>query len=83
MSLQLAVNVPVAVNTVWAGPDGFMPAQAAIGSTTTFTSTATVSSFGRNQSGVYNCTATVSSTSSFIRSVSQSGTARVTVGKSL
>ena len=56
VELSPAVDVPVAVNTVWTGPDVFMPAQAAIGSTTTFTSTATVSSFGRNQSGVYNCT---------------------------
>ena len=53
-----------------------------MGSTTTYTSTAMVSSFGRDQSGVYTCTATVSSASSFITdSGSQSGTAIVTVGK--
>ena len=41
-----------------------------------------VSSFGRDQSGVYNCTATVSSTSSFITdSDPQFRTARVTVGR--
>ena len=83
--LSPAVNVQVIVNTEWTGPDGFMTtntAQPVMGSTTTYTSTATVSSFGRGQSGVYTCTATVSSTSSFLTdSGSQSGTARVTVGK--
>ena len=83
VTLSLAVN-DVTVNTVWTGPDGFMitnTAQPVMGSTTTYTSSAMVSSFGRDQSGVYTCTATVSSTSSFLTNSSQmSGTARVTVG---
>ena len=78
------VDVPVTVNTVWTGPDGFMntaTAQPVMGSTATYTSTAMVSSFGRGQSGNYTCTAAVSSTSSFIsNSSSLSGTTRVTVG---
>ena len=85
VEFSTVVNVELDVNTVWTGPDGFMTtntAQPVMGSTTTYTSTAMVSSFGRDQSGVYTCTATVSSTSSFITdSGSQSGTTRVTVGK--
>ena len=62
VELSPAVDVPVTVNTVWTGPDGFMTtntAQPVMGSTTTYTSTAMVSSFGRDQSGDYTCTATV------------------------
>ena len=84
VDLDPAVNVPVTVTTVWTGPAGFMTtttAQPVMGSTTTYTSTAMVSSFGRDQSGVYNCTATVSSTSSFITSSMASASTRVTVGK--
>ena len=85
VELSPAVDVPVIVNTVWTGPDGLTTtntAQPVMDSATTYTSTAMVNSFGRDQSGVYNCTATVSSTSSFLTgSGSQSGTARVTVGK--
>ena len=85
VELSSAVDVLVIVNTVWTGPNGFMTtntAQPVMGSTTAYTSTAMVSSFGRDQSGDYNCTATVSSTSSFLTdSGSQSRTARITVGK--
>ena len=78
------VNVPVTVNTMWTGPDNFnrnVMAQQ-MGSTTTYTSTVMVSSFGRDQSGLYTCTATVSSTSPYI--MNRMATAipiRVTVGK--
>ena len=86
VELDPAVDVPVAVNTVWTGPAGFFmttnTAQPVMGSTTTYTSIAMVSSFGRDHSGVYTCTATVSSSSSLLTdSGAQSGTARVTVGK--
>ena len=83
------MDVPVTVNTVWTGPAGFSTtntAQAMAGSTTTYTSTAMVSSFGRDQSGDYNCTAIVSSTahSSFLRDgVQTSSSIRVTVGKAI
>ena len=79
-----AVNVEVDVNTAWTGPDGFMTtntAQPVMESTTTYTSTAMVSSFGRNQSGNYTCTATVSLTSSLISSSMGSMSGRITVGK--
>ena len=81
MELSPVVDVPVTVNTVWTGP-ATNTAQTVMGSTTTYTSTAMISSFERDQSGVYTCTATVSSTSSFLTdSGSQPGTARITVGK--
>ena len=82
--LSPAVDVSVTVNTVWTGPDGLMTtttAQPVIGSTTIYASTAMVSSFGRDQSGVYICMATVISTSSFILySNSYHGAARVSIG---
>ena len=81
VELSPAVDVPVTVNTVWTGPDGFMTTnttQTIMGSTT---STVVVSSFGRNQSGEYTCTATVSSTSSFLTNSMGSSSTRVTVGK--
>ena len=85
VELSPAVDVPVTVNTVWTGPYGFMTtntAQPVMGSTTTYTSTAMVSSFGRDQSGDYTCTATVNSNSSFvISSGSQFDTANLIVGE--
>ena len=84
VELSSSVDVPVTVNTVWTGPDNFnrnVMAQR-IGSTATYTSTVMVSSFGRDQSGDYTCTATVSLTSPFITgSMSSSPLTRVTVGK--
>ena len=83
VNLDPAVDVPVTVDTVWTGPTNFMENRTAarVGSTTTYTSTAMVSSFGRDQSGVYTCTTTVSSTSSFISSSMGSASIRVTAGK--
>ena len=71
------------VNTEWTGPNGFSENGMAqhMGSTTTYTRTAMVSSFGRDQSGDYTCTATVSSTSSFFTNSMGSSSTRVTVGK--
>ena len=78
VELSPAVDVPVTVNTEWTGPAKFTNTGTAqrMENTTTYTSTAMVSSFGRDQSGVYNCTAAVGIT----RTMS-SGTRRVTVGK--
>ena len=66
------------VNTEWTGPNGFSENGMAqrMGSTTTYTSTAMVSSFERDQSGDYTCTATVNSIN-----VTVSSSIRVTVGK--
>ena len=71
------------VNTEWTGPIGFSENGTAqrMGSTSTYTSTAIVSSFGRAQSGYYTCTATVSSTSSFLQTGSlKSAIARIIAG---
>ena len=85
VELSSVVNVPVNVTTLWAGPAGFMTtniAQSVMGSTTNYTSTAMVESFGRNESGVYTCTATATTTSPFVRdSGSHSERATLTVGK--
>ena len=84
VELSPAVDVPVTVNTVWTGPDGFMTtntAQPVTGRTTTYTSTAVVSSFGRDQSGNYTCSATVTSNSQYLTDSSKSGSKNVTTGK--
>ena len=76
------VDIPVAVTTAWTGPGGFMrinTAQFVVGSTTTYTSTATISSIGQDQSGNYTCTVTVGIASSFF--AESVGYSRVTVGK--
>ena len=84
MELSPLVDVPVTVNTVWTGPAGFMTtntAQPVMGSTTTYISSVVVSSFGRDQSGDYTCTATVSSAAqSIITSMQTLSSIRVTVG---
>ena len=86
IELSSDVDIPVTVTTVWTGPDGFMTtntAQSVKGSTTTYTSTAMVSTFGKDQSGLYICSATAITTSPFIiDSHSHNGTAIITVGKS-
>ena len=90
VKLNPLLNVAVNVATMWTGPAGFTmtnTAQPVNGSTTTYISSATVSSFGRGQSGVYSCTATASSSSPFfidnLGSQSQTARARVTVGKTI
>ena len=84
VELSPAGYVPVTVNTVWTGPDGFMTntstAQPVMGSNTAYTSVVVVSSFGRNQSGNYTCTATVSSTTPFLLSSTQSATKNLLSG---
>ena len=83
VELNPAVDVPVTVTTVWTGPAGFMTtntAQPVMGSTTTYTSTAMVNSFGRDQSGVYTCEATLSSDTSVIGGMAVSGMKRITIG---
>ena len=87
VELSPAVDIIVIVNTVWTGPDGFMStntAQPVMGRTTTYTSTAMVSSFGRDQSGVNTCTATVSSTSQYLITIgSLVGSATIIAGQIL
>ena len=49
-------------------------------SSLTYSGSAVISSFGRDKSGIYNCSVNISSDSSFLRSVSQFMTTRVTTG---
>ena len=86
VELSPLVDVPVTVSTEWTGPDGFVTtntAQLVTGSTTTYASTAMVSSSGREQSGNYTCKATIRSTisSSLIDSMAGYSSSRVIVGK--
>ena len=67
VEISPAVDVPVTVTTVWTGPAGFMTTNTAhpvMGSTTTYSSTIMVSSFGTYISRNYTCTATVKAMSS-------------------
>ena len=84
MELSPVVDVSVTVNTVLDGPAGFNAsdtAQPVMGNTTTYTSTAVVSSFGRENSGNYSCRASVNSTSPFVRGKKEiSGKASITTG---
>ena len=84
VELSAAVDVPVTVNTEWSDPDGFMTSREAMGNNTIQASITTVTSFRRNHSGVYRCTATISS-SNVLLSISDSriGMLRVTTGKGL
>ena len=83
VELSPSVDVPVTVNSKWSGPDGFVTANTAqpvMGSSTTYTSTVMVRSFGRDQSGNYTCRANVSSTSPYIMSSMDMSTTSVAAG---
>ena len=86
VELSPAVDVPVTVNTVLTNPDGFtIPSttQPVMGSSTNYTTTSVLNSFGRSDSGTYICAATVSLPSNVY--ISDSSTAhhsvRVTTGE--
>ena len=86
VELSPMVNFPVTVVTEWTGPAGFTTtntAQPVVGNSTLYTSMVTVSLFGRNQSGIYTCRATVGSVSlnPFISDSVTSLSTRVTIGK--
>ena len=82
IELSPVVNIPVTVITVWTGPAGFMTTTTTQSIMGNYTSTAVIGSFGRDESGAYTCTATATTTSSFLRnSASHSGTATITVGE--
>ena len=82
VKLDSAVDVPVTVKTVWTGPNGFTnTSQASMMNATIYSSIAMVSSFGRDQSGVYRCAATVNSTLLSGEGSTKSVQERITVGK--
>ena len=69
VELSPAVDIPVTVSTVWTGPNGeffHSDPEAIMENHTVYTSTVTISSFGREQSGNYTCTASVNSSTLFV-----------------
>ena len=82
--LDPAIDIPVTVNIQLRDPAGrTLTTTTPSVSGSTYSSMATISSFGRDQSGLYTCSATVSPSppSSFLSgSSSRSGTLRVTTG---
>ena len=81
VELSPSVDVPVTVTTMWAGPARIMATTTAQPVKGTYTSTATIGSFERDQSGNYSCTATLSSTILLINSSMASASTRVSVGR--
>jgi hypothetical protein len=83
--LDPAIDVPVTMNIQLSDPAGrTLTTTTPSVSGATFTTTATISSFGRSNSGVYTCTAAVSPSPSnqfLSSSSSQSETLRVTTGE--
>ena len=83
IELNQNVDVELTVNTVLTAPGGgtLSPTNPLMVNTSRYTSTAMVSSFGRDQSGVYTCEATLSSDALITSGMAVSGTERITVGK--
>ena len=85
VELSPAVNVPVIVNTVLTPFHGFTTtgtAQPVMGSSTNYASTFIISSFGRSDSGLYVCGASLRSTNAYISdSSTASHSVRVTTGE--
>ena len=85
--LDPAIDVPVTVIFQLRDPAGrILTTTTPSVTVSTYSSMATITSFGRDQSGLYNCSATVSPSppNSFLsNSSSQSGTLRVTTGEAV
>ena len=82
--LDPTIDVPVTMNIQLSDPAGrTLTTTTPSVSGSTYSSMATISSFGRNQSGVYHCSAAVSPSpsNSFLSGGSQSETLRVTTGE--
>ena len=75
------VDVGLTVNIVLTGPVNISPTSVLMESTTRYTSSLVVSSFGREQSGVYECKATATSDTLITSSMEISRMERITVGK--
>jgi hypothetical protein len=63
VELSPVVDVPMTLNTVWSGPDGFRAMNTSYLVVTTHTTTIAINSFGRNESGIYTCMADLRSSS--------------------
>ena len=81
-----AMDISVTLKAIWTGPGEFVTintSQPILESSTTYTSRAMISSFGRNESGKYTCTAGLSSASTNLYVINSSATSsfiRVTTG---
>ena len=81
-----ATDISVTLKTIWTGPGQFVTistSQPILESSTTYTSRAMISSFGRNESGKYTCTAGLSSASTNLYVINSSATSssiRITTG---
>ena len=87
VELSQAVDVPMAINTVWTGPNGFTTTNTSWLVMSTYTSIAAVIySFGRNESGMYTCAAALTASSTHIYLINgsiTSGSVQVTTGETL
>ena len=83
VELNQYVDVRVTVNIMWSGPDGvtLSPSDPLMENTSRYLSTAMISSFGREQSGVYTCRANISSDTLMTSGMEISEMERITVGK--
>ena len=84
VELNQYVDVGLTVNIQWTGPQsvGISLTDPFMESTNRYTSTVTFMSFGREQSGEYTCSATISSDTSMTSGTPIMGMKRITVGKS-
>ena len=85
VELNQYVDVGLTVDIQWTGPDSVVisPTDPFMESTNRYTSTITFMSFGRAQSGVYTCSATISSDTLMTSGTEIVGMERITVGKLL
>ena len=85
VELNQYVDVGLTVNIDWTGPESvsISPTDPLMESTNRYTSTITFMSFGREQSGVYACRATISSDTLMTSGTGIMGMERITVGKLL
>ena len=87
VELNSLIDIPVNLNIQLMDPKGVslnVTTTSESVSNSIYTSTATVRSFGRDNSGNYTCAVSANATSTFVkRSVSESRPTRITLGKSL
>ena len=80
VELSQKLDVTVTLNIEWIGPAGFIAnntAEISNSNDEIYNSTISLNTFRREQAGDYNCTATVSSSSSFLRSSSHYSTKKI------
>ena len=82
MESSLVVDVPVTLNTIWTGPEGFTATNSSHLVVTTLTTTVVINSFKRNKSGIYTCVVDLRSSSIYhANSSAISDSVQVTTGE--